>query len=327
MEIIYNRFDWENLKRLFHIKEKKPIQVQIEITNNCNLRCNMCPVDDFKLPRENMKYEVFKKIVEAIPYVKFVIPNGWGEPFIHPDFQKIVDLLKNNEHKIKLTTNGLLLDNQNAIETAMKIDYLAFSVDEIYKNVSNIGHCWNDQTIANRIREIIKIRNQKGVKKPYISIQQVIYSGNKDTVNVIQFASELKADRVNIIRPFTKFNPSLASSWEERSAIYKTAEKLGKKLNIRIDMFEYAFFDGYKRFLWKYFKWLFGFNKWCPRLYDFVYITIDEKVTPCCELPRYIVGDLKTQSLEEIWNGNAMKNYRKNHKEICKNCHIYKIKN
>jgi MoaA/NifB/PqqE/SkfB family radical SAM enzyme len=286
----------------------------------------MCPIDDFGLPRVNMEFEFFKEIINKINYVRFIVPNGWGEPFIHPDFENIVDLLKKNGHKIKLTTNGLLLNNQKAIDTAMKIDYLAFSVDEMNRGKSENGHVCDNQIVTNKIRQIIEIRNLRGLKKPYITIQQVIYKGNDDTSNIIELASKLKVDRVNVIRPFVKFNKNLAQTWKERLKVYRSAEKLGKKLNIRIDMFEYAFFGGYKRFLWKHFKWLLGFNNWCPRLYDFLYITMNGKVTPCCELPRYIVGDLETQSLEEIWNGKEMKVYRKNHKEICKDCHIYKIK-
>ena len=187
------------------------------------------------------------------------------------------------------------------------------------------GHLYNE-IVSNRISQIIKKRNSEGLKKPYITVQQVIYKGNNDTPDVIKLASTLKVDRVNLIRPYVKFNACMAQPWKDRLRIYRLAEKLGRELHIRIDMFEYAFFSGYKRFLWKYFNQLFGFNNWCPRLYDFVYITMKGEVTPCCELPRYIVGDLKTQTLEEIWNGKKMNAYRNNHKKICKDCHIYKIK-
>jgi radical SAM protein with 4Fe4S-binding SPASM domain len=49
-------------------------------------------------------------------------------------------------------------------------------------------------------------------------------------------------------------------------------------------------------------------------------------VTPCCALPRHIVGDLKKETLTQIWNGKNMKEFRKHHKQICRDCHVFKIR-
>ena len=325
MEIIYPKINFEYLKRIFYIINKSPNQVQIEITNRCNLNCNMCPTNDFKLPLTDMKYEYFKELVEKIKGIEFVLPNGWGEPFIHPDFNKIVDLLKTNGHKIKLTTNGTLINSKKTFDTAMKIDYLAFSLDKTINDQSNIGHNINYNFQDDLIKEIIRRKKINGLKKPYLTLQQVIFKDNTSTNDIIFKAFELGVDRVNVTRPYTFFNKSLAMPWKDRLKIYKSAESAGKKMNIRVDMFEYAFFSNYKRFLYKNFKKIFRFNRRCPRLYDFLFITIDGKVTPCCELPRYVVGDLNYQSINSIWNSYNMKNFRKNHRKICEGCDIYKI--
>jgi len=322
MEIIHPQLS-QSFKRIFHIRDKRPNQVQIEITNNCPLKCTMCPIDDFELPRKNMEMDLFNEIAEKIKYVSWVVPDGWGEPFIHPQFDKIIDTLKSNGIRIKMTTSGLLL-NQKAMDTAMKIDYLAFSIDELEMKHKN-GHYGNIKIVIDRIKKVLAKRKEKKAPYPYVTVQQVLYKGNRDTNKVIELAAELEVDRVNIIRPFVKFRQDLKQTWQERKKIYQAAEKLGKKLKIRVDMFEYAFFVGFRRWLWKHFKWIFRPNDWCPRLFDFMYITMDGKVTPCCELPRHIVGDLKTDSLENIWNGDKMEDFRKNHKEICKHCHIYKV--
>ena len=49
------------------------------------------------------------------------------------------------------------------------------------------------------------------------------------------------------------------------------------------------------------------------------------KVTPCCALPRYEVGDL-AEGLQEIWRGKAMRDFRENQDSICGTCDFYTTK-
>jgi len=321
MKVESPKFNLEILKRFLHISNKKIRRLNIEVTNKCNLNCEMCPRDYYKLPEENMEFSDFKKIIDKMGDLELVLPIGWGESFLHPDIDKMIDYLREKKYDIKITTNGLLLNNKKLIDSALKVDYLSFSLDEI--RGKNHG---NSKKVIRNIRRIILERNKLGLKKPYIALQAVMYKGNKDILKIIEIGAKLKVDRINLLRAFTQFDNSLGMSWEERKRIYKNTERLGKKLGVRVDMLEYASFSGLKRFLWKNFKWMFRLNKWCPRLYDYVYVTIDGKVTPCCALPRMIVGDLNKESLDEIWRGKKMNEFRRNHEKICRNCTAAKIK-
>lgn len=322
MKIESPKFNLELLKRFLHIPADRPNRAQIEITNRCNIDCKMCPRKDFELPYSDMSFEFFKSIMQRIRNVNLILPVGWGESFVHPDFDKIVDYLRNDGHTIKVTTNGLLLDDSRLRKTALKIDYLTFSLELAGEGNDSNGHN-NDKIIQN----IKSLMHERGIrKKPYICIQSVLLKNNKHVEEVIGLAKDLNVDRVNLVRPYIKFDKSLDSDYIERKNIYEHAEKLSSKLGVKVDMFEYATFDGAKRFFWKYFKDVFRVNSWCPRLYDFAYVTMDGKVTPCCALPRHIVGDLTKQSIEEIWSSEAMLRFRKNHVDVCKDCHVFKIK-
>jgi len=310
MEIENPKFSFELVNRFFHIPVSSPKRVQVEITNKCNLNCKMCPKDHYKLPNKHIEFESFKEIMEKLRGVPLIHPVGWGESFLHPQFEEIIDHLNKNWHKIKVTTNGLLLNNNKAIRTAMKINYLTFSIDKLDNNenpTNNFpGH--NNATAIRNIEEVLSKRNTNKRKRPFVALQSVVYKGNSDILKVIKLASNLKVDRVNLIRPYTKFDKSITTPLNKRKTLYKAAEKLGKKLNVRVDMFEYATFTGFKRFLWKNFKNIFRINSWCPRLHDFVYITIDGKVTPCCALPRHIIGDLKRQTLNKYGKAKRWSN-------------------
>jgi len=322
MKIERPEFNLEVVKRFLHLPDARPNRVQVEITNRCNLNCSMCPRDDYGLPEKDMPFSFFREIMSRLEGVDLILPVGWGESFFHPEFDKIVDHLKERGHTVKVTTNGLLLKDKRLFETALKIDYLSFSLDEM--GGSGKGH--TNAPVVESIRRLVDARNKRGLNRPFIALQPVLFKGNKDILDIIRLASELGADRVNIVRPYTKFDKTLSPSWDERVKVYEDAEVLGKRLGVRVDAFEYATFTGLKRFLWKHFKWIFRVNSWCPRLYDFAYVTLDGKVTPCCALPRYVVGDLMEQSLGEIWRGEKMNEFRKNHKVICAECEVLKVK-
>ncbi len=51
--------------------------------------------------------------------------------------------------------------------------------------------------------------------------------------------------------------------------------------------------------------------KRCPFLWDRVYIDISAKIVPCCEPSHPIVGDIKTQDFEDIWNNEIYQRMRK----------------
>ena len=67
----------------------------IELTNQCNYRCPMCPQSEKNGMGEKgfMTFETFKNIIDNLP--RKVKPNGikpfWlGEPMLHPDFKKFI---------------------------------------------------------------------------------------------------------------------------------------------------------------------------------------------------------------------------------------------
>ena len=58
-------------------------------------------------------------------------------------------------------------------------------------------------------------------------------------------------------------------------------------------------------------------DKYCPKPYDYLYINIDGKATPCCDLPRYEVGNVLKQSIDEIWHSENMQYFREHQNDVC----------
>lgn len=83
-------------------------KVYIEITNVCNLACSFCPPT--RRSPDFMSIETFSKILDQIkPYTDYVYLHIKGEPLLHPELDKFLDLGYEKGFKINITTNGTLI--------------------------------------------------------------------------------------------------------------------------------------------------------------------------------------------------------------------------
>ncbi|MBW6518691.1 MAG: radical SAM protein [ANME-2 cluster archaeon] len=101
---------------LNHIPEKNilsaPLSVLWELTNECNLSCKHCLVNAGKQEQNEMSLEEVKKIIDELAELKvFNITFGGGEPLIRDDFLDIVDYASRYNFGIKVSTNGILVDD------------------------------------------------------------------------------------------------------------------------------------------------------------------------------------------------------------------------
>ena len=89
-------------------------KVYIEISNLCNLSCRFCP--GTKRPKGRMDLERFSSILEKLKgYTEFVYFHLMGEPLLHPDLPRFLELAGQNGFKVILTTNGTLLESRKEL--------------------------------------------------------------------------------------------------------------------------------------------------------------------------------------------------------------------
>lgn len=314
----------ETLGRLFYIIPDYPCQAQIEITNRCNLNCVMCPRDHFKVLKEDMPLETFKMIISRLRGVKQLTLTGWGEPLIHPHIFEMIAYCKARGYSVKLTTNGSLLtpDFRHQVFTS-GLDGITISIESV-KRVSEAGH--SDLDVLKHVRDLVKER--KGII-PAVTLQTTLHKDKgEDIYDVIQFGKQAGVERINLGRLDARFNGDLERpSAEEERIILQEADRLGKKLDIRVDSIQYALFDGLARVSYKILKSiLHRSGKYCLRLYDYVYINQKAQVTPCCGMPKYGLGNLFEKELREIWKSKEFEDFREHHNRICGRCDLWRVK-
>lgn len=110
-----------------------PPSVQIEPTNACFVNCVTCCRSESSRPVGYMDFGLFKKIVDdaAKIGVKRILPFVLGEPLMHPQFVEMIRYIKSKDLGFHLITNGGLLTPKlaEAILSAgvTSADYITFS--------------------------------------------------------------------------------------------------------------------------------------------------------------------------------------------------------
>src|SRR3989338_8629088 len=322
----------ETFRRLFYLVPKTPSYVQFEITNDCNLSCKMCPREVLNVKFISMPLENYKKYIDKlIPLgVDQISLTGWGEPLVHPNLLECLEYSKSKNLVTKFTTNGVLIRKdmvQKIIDTG--VDEITFSIDSINIDPnSEWGHL--NKVALKRVEDFIRLRkeNKKNQGYPKIIIQTMLQKGRaEDIFEVITWAGKTGCDVVNIGRLNLSFDPKMERpSLEEENFILDRAEALGKQYNIQIDCIQGGMFSGFARFAYKKLKkYLHRGGKTCLKTYDYCYVNVHGKVTPCCLLPNTEMGDLNTEQLEDILNNEKFKSFRQHETAFCGSCDVMRV--
>ena len=113
---------------------KHKVEVHWEITNNCNLRCKHCLVSAGDSLINDVKLTDILNFLDLLKSQEEVLISfTGGEPFFRKDFDKILLKCIQNNFKIQIITNGLLL-NKNYLEIIKRNKiHLGISIESFNK--------------------------------------------------------------------------------------------------------------------------------------------------------------------------------------------------
>lgn len=118
-----------------------PQHIHIEPTNACNLRCIHCVQDTMSRKRGFMDMEIFRRIIDEIgPLGCAITLDVQGEPLLHPRALDMVAYAKAAGCHVSLLTNATLLDAaKSARLIELGLDRVVFSFDavdpELYERI------------------------------------------------------------------------------------------------------------------------------------------------------------------------------------------------
>lgn len=194
-----NREKYELLKE----NNGTPRYLDIELTNCCNIRCNMCPVGTGIMKRAQgiMEDEVFERICDQVEKynIKGVRFIRWGEPTIHPKFMDYICRTKQIKGVlVHFNTNGMALTSEMLKRIVdMKIDSVKFSfqgIDQIsYSEMRSGGKM---ETLVDNIKKLYDIRGEKEL--PYISVTTTTTYESEEDINSFKSQIEQYCDEVTV---------------------------------------------------------------------------------------------------------------------------------
>jgi Radical SAM superfamily/Iron-sulfur cluster-binding domain len=179
-----------------------PDIVQIESTNLCNAKCVFCPRDEMHRRQGVMDMDLFKKIVDecAALGITHVRVHNYGEPFLD---RQLVDKVRYAKDKgiaeVGMISNGSLITEDIArgmIDAGL--DAINISVDASGKETFERTRVnLNYDTVIGNVRTLVRLRNERGRRRPKLILSFVRQDNSADEQAFIQEWSRV-ADKVHV---------------------------------------------------------------------------------------------------------------------------------
>ena len=153
----------------------------LEITNRCNLHCEMCFKQYWLDEEGDMPYDLFLKILKdasEFPDLKMVYFGGIGEPMLHPVIMDMIREVKKSGYAVGISTNGFLLTEKRMQELVdLPVDLIYMSLDSLPVQPTEIGHVMPGVTL-DKIKKFAELKRKKKSEIPHIGVEVVLTKEN-----------------------------------------------------------------------------------------------------------------------------------------------------
>ena len=154
-----------------------PINLQVELTNHCNLKCPVCPCgsDLTNRPPGNLDLDLFRRLMDEVGgNLLMVFLWGWGEPLLHPRFPEFVRIAREHGARTIVSTNG-----QNLIEDRVREgllqeppDILIVSVDGLTQDTYSAYRIGADlETLLAGVRRLAEEKQARKQELPVLNMR------------------------------------------------------------------------------------------------------------------------------------------------------------
>jgi len=275
----------------------------IETINTCNARCIMCGIDFDKKAKQVIDDDLFDKMVTEISqyadHVEKVMLYLDGEPLLDKRMpQKVAKMKAAGVKKVNLASNASLLDDKRALALIEAgLDEIYITLDSLKPEVYEaIRVRLNFNEVYNNILGFIALRDQLNPKL-LIRIQMIQQDLNFDEGDAF-----LEHWRTRL-QPTDQIVVQKAHNWANGVDVHK----FGDESDIN--------------------------NYPCIALWGTFVAHVDGTVPLCCmdTDTKHLLGDLRTQSIAEVWQGQVMNRLRKMHLDgerkdipLCDGCTLWR---
>lgn len=293
----------------------RPVNITIEPANVCNLKCPVCETGEGILDRRKkfLSLDDFKIIIDKIyKHTNTILYYFMGETFLNKTWvDQVLYAKEKGIPHIWTCTNGDFANANDIIRS--KIDMVSFQIGgmtqkahETYRVNSNL------ERVLKNLEETVKLKQEKNADWLEIEVGFILMKHNENEVDKFVAYCENLGVKYNVIDPCVrnieqgdKFLPTNEENWIYDPIAYKKG------------VLQRKFYQ----------------KNECSWIHYAMNVMVNGDVVPCCHDPKgtKVMGNLLTQDLDEIWNGEKYQAFRKeintNQKnmDICSLCSGYGV--
>ncbi len=303
----------------------RPAHLKIELTNFCNLACPMCPHSQMRRPVGYMAPELFRSIVDqAGPELEFAYVHHLGESLFHPRIGELVAYGKRRGVALGLSTNATFLTaGKTAALLHSGLDFLVISLDA--NSEQSYAHMRRGGDFRRTVDNVRRFFAEKAARKSPIRVvvQMIVSAHNQHEIAAFartwdgQVVLKVARDWAGqvpltaLLRPAASREPTGPGATSPALAALAAPATLGPTSPALAA------------------PGLPPPQAPCRMLWTELTVFWDGRVVPCANVyePDNLLGDLRTQTLDEVWNGPPIQALRRAHLAdrvahipVCRSC-------
>lgn len=167
-----------------------PTSANIELTNDCQLACTMCPRTADPHPPQYLSVTNFDLILDRLREagIDRVVLQYLGEPTLHPEFLNCVTTAKKKIGLVGFVTNGLRLTGELAARVLdLPVDRVSISLDGSDPDGYHRVRKGSDLELVERnLREFVAARDRRGGELPLVAVRTLLIPGAVPTTATLE---------------------------------------------------------------------------------------------------------------------------------------------
>lgn len=304
------------IEKLESFRSPQPVIYNIETTNACNMRCEMCPRTTMMTRRiETIDLETFEKVINQLTpfsdeqwqrweefvlqnyrverdemnenhYFLYVIPrvivlHGYGDPLLDKNMPEFVRMMTERNLPSYFSCNPANINMEKTIQTFENgLDYIKYSIESVddlrHKEVR--GKASNFTESYRKILQLLELKAQKN------------------------YQTEIVITMINLNKPWQR---------DEFERLQEAFE--GMDVYVYLKSQDQQWYEDNKQKT-ESIHWI----EFCQFPWSSMTIKSNGEAVECVEdfNNEIILGDVKNESLYDIWNGEKYRKFRMDHFDL-----------
>lgn len=178
-----------------------PVNLQIESTNRCNLRCPLCPTGTGLVTEQGaMDFARYSQLIHEVgDSTETLALYNLGEPLLHPEITAMIALAKQKNIFVRIDSNlSLPIDAPALVQSGLDVIQVAVdgTTEESYKKYRRNGRL---HTVLTNISRLVEEKKKAGSPTPLIVLKFIAMRHNEHEVEKARkLAASLEVDHFSV---------------------------------------------------------------------------------------------------------------------------------